>query len=146
MVLKAMKFVHFWIFTVKFKLNRLSLYSVIQCNGLESNKKFFEKKLSEKNIFVTKKFYEKTNLDKKFGQEIFQSSQVWIFSKGHVKNNVFHIWNTFDLLAICIQCNILHDATVAMLPNGLQLHLCTRDKVPYKQCLHVPYKSELIIT
>ena len=35
-----------------------------------------------------------------------------------------------------------------LLPNGLQLRLrwTVRDKVRYKQCLHVPYKSELIIT
>ena len=36
--------------------------------------------------------------------------------------------------------------TVATLPNGLQLSPRVRDKVPYKQCLHVPYKSGLIIT
>ena len=30
--------------------------TLIQCNGLESNKKLFEKKLSQKNIFVKKKF------------------------------------------------------------------------------------------
>ena len=41
--------------------------------------------------------------------DIFQS---------HVKNNVFHVENTFDPWAICVQCNILHDTTtVAMLPN-----------------------------
>ena len=34
---------------------------------------------------------------------------------------------------------------VTTLPNGLQLRPLIRDKVPYKQCLHVPYKSELII-
>ena len=45
------------------------------------------------------------------------------------------------------QCNVLHNyVTVATLPNGLQLRRCVRDKVLYKQCLHVPYKSELIIT
>ena len=38
------------------------------------------------------------------------------------------------------------DVTIATLPNWLQLHLRIWDKVPYKQCLHVPYKSELIIT
>ena len=42
-------------------------------------------------------------------------------------------------------CNVLHDADLLLL-NGLQLRPHLRDKVPYKQCLHVPYKSELIIT
>ena len=40
------------------------------------------------------------------------------FSKGHVKNNVICIWNTFDPSAICVQCNVLQNATtVATLPN-----------------------------
>ena len=35
-----------------------------------------------------------------------------------MKNNVFCIENRFDPSAICIQCNVLHEATtVAMLPN-----------------------------
>ena len=38
----------------------------------------------------------KTNLEKKISKilrssEISQSSEVWIFSEGHVKNNVFHV-------------------------------------------------------
>ena len=40
----------------------------IQCNGLESNEKFFEKKIVRKNTFVKK------NLWKKF-------SEVWKFSE-----------------------------------------------------------------
>ena len=57
------------------------------------------------------------------------------------------ITDTVNDVCMVRQCNVLHDAViVAMLPNGLQLHLPVRDKVPYKQCLHVPYKSELIIT
>ena len=45
----------------------------MQCNGLESNKKFFEKKL---------KFYEKKKKNK-FGQKIFfwKFSKVWKFSE-----------------------------------------------------------------
>ena len=62
--------------------------TLIQCNGLESSKKFFEKKNVRKNIFVKKNSMKKTNLDKKKFLEIFQSSLVQIFSKGHVKNNV----------------------------------------------------------
>ena len=44
----------------------------IQCNGLESNEKFFEEKIVRKNIFVKKK--KKKNLWKKF-------SEVWKFFK-----------------------------------------------------------------
>ena len=99
----------------------------MQCNGLESNKKFFEKKL---------KFYEKkkkTNLDKKFffgnfpkfGNFLkFLSS---IFSKGHVKNNVFHVWNTFDPSAICIRCNVLHNATTVAVSALCSRLLFVRD-------------------
>ena len=68
MVLKEIKFVHFWIFTVKFKSNRLSLHvTSIQCNGLESNEKF----LSKKKFFEKKK---QIRTKKNFGSlEIFQS-------------------------------------------------------------------------
>ena len=57
MVLKAMKFVHFWVSEVKFKLNRLvSIHiTLIQCNGLKGNEKFFENKnCQEKTYFVKK--------------------------------------------------------------------------------------------
>ena len=59
---------------------------------------------------------------------------------------------------VCIvrQCNVLHEAvTVAMLPNGLQLHifcvpygklLFVRDITITSMLLHVLYKSELIVT
>ena len=52
--------------------------TLIQCNGLESNKKFFEKKLSEKH-FCQKNFYEK--------KQIWTKEIVWKFSKvfGHSK-------------------------------------------------------------
>ena len=73
MVLKAMKFVHFWIFTVKFKQ--------IQCNGLESSEKFFEKKLSGKT------FLSKNNLWKKFS-EVQKCSEVWKCSELYVKNSL----------------------------------------------------------
>ena len=59
------------------------------------------------------------------------------------------ITDTVNDVCMVHQCNILHDAvTVAMLPNGLQLHphWTVWDKVPYKQCLHVLNKSELVIT
>ena len=55
--------------------------TLTQCNGLE-------KKLSEKNISVQKKFIKKTNSDKK---KILKFSKVWIFSEDHVKSNVFCI-------------------------------------------------------
>ena len=66
------------------------------------------------------------------------------------------ITDTVNGACMVRQCNVLHDAvTVATLPNGLQLHLLC---VPYSRLLfvwditimstllHVPYKSELIIT
>ena len=57
------------------------------------------------------------------------------------------ITDTVNDVCMVRQCNVLHNAvTVATLPNGLQLRLHVGDKVPYKQSLHVPYKSELIIT
>ena len=59
------------------------------------------------------------------------------------------ITDTVNDVGMVRQCNVLHDAvTVAMLPNELQLclHWTAWDKVLYTQFLHVPYKSELIIT
>ena len=64
--------------------------TLIQCNGLERNKKFFEKKLSEKT-FLSKKFYEKNKFKQKklFGNFLkFLSVDI---SEGHMKINVFHI-------------------------------------------------------
>ena len=43
-------FVHFWIFTVKFKQNRLSLYI-----SLQYSEKFFEKENCQKKTFLSKK-------------------------------------------------------------------------------------------
>ena len=56
MVLKAMKFIHFWIFTVKFKEIHIPF---VQCNGHESNEKLFEKKLSGKTFLSKKKSLKK---------------------------------------------------------------------------------------
>ena len=75
MALKAMNFVHFWIFTVKFK-------QIHKCNGLESNEKFFEKKLSGKT-FLSKKIFGKNFLS----LETFQSSEVQKCSEVCVKNS-----------------------------------------------------------
>ena len=70
-----------------------------------------------------------------------------IITKQYVHTPMKDIADTVNDVCMVCQCNVLHDAvTVAMLPNGLQLRVCVQDKVPYKQCLHVPYKSELIIT
>ena len=69
MVLKAMKFVHLWVFYVKLK-----------CNGLESNKKLFEKKLSEKTFLSKKKnSMKKPNSDQKIFCQKF--SQIQKFSE-----------------------------------------------------------------
>ena len=48
-----MKFVHFWIFTVKFK--QIHTYPFIQFNGLKSNEKFLEKKYCQEKHFCQKK-------------------------------------------------------------------------------------------
>ena len=41
--------------------------TLIQCNGLESNEKFFEKKNCQKKHFLSKNFYEKNKFrEKKF--------------------------------------------------------------------------------
>ena len=55
--------------------------TLIQCNGLESNEKFFEKNY-QKTVFFQKKFFEKTILTKKNFQK---------FSEVRVKNNEFCI-------------------------------------------------------
>ena len=84
MVLKAMKFVHFLVFEVKFKLNRLS-YSIyitlIQCNGLESNKKFLEKNCQKKNFVKKNSLKKKTNLEKKNFQEFSEVPKFRYFLK-----------------------------------------------------------------
>ena len=66
------------------------------------------------------------------------------------------ITDTVNDVCMVRQCNVLSDAvTVAMLPNGLQLHphcvpygrlLFVWDITIMSALLHVPYKSELIIT
>ena len=45
--------------------------TLIQCNGLKSNEKFFEKKIVKKTFLLKKFFEKKTNSDKKFFSEIF---------------------------------------------------------------------------
>ena len=48
------------------------LYISLECNGLESNERFFENKIVRKNIFVKKKnSLRKTNLDKRKFSETF---------------------------------------------------------------------------
>ena len=75
MVLKAMKFLHFWVFEIEVKSVVSIHITLIQCNGLDSNKKFFEKKNCQKKHFCQKNsLKKKPNSDKKifFGSlEIF---------------------------------------------------------------------------
>ena len=54
---KAMKFVHFWILTVKFK--QIHTYPFYTVNGLECNEKFFEKKYCQEKHFYLKKSLKK---------------------------------------------------------------------------------------
>ena len=77
MVLKAIKFVHFWIFTVKFKQIQ-SLYSVMVLKAMKNSLK----KIDRKNI-LSKKISEKSFQS----SEIFQSSEVQKCSEVQVKNN-----------------------------------------------------------
>ena len=66
------------------------------CNGLESNKKIFEKNCQKKH-FCQRNSMNKTNSDKNFFSGNFSKFrnflkfQIWIFSEGCVKNNVFHV-------------------------------------------------------
>ena len=54
---------HFWPFLI-FSDNFSVHITLIQCNGLESIKKFIEKKYQEKH-FCQKKFYEKNKLEQR---------------------------------------------------------------------------------
>ena len=56
--------------------------TLIQCNGLESIKNSL-KKNCQKKAFLSKK--------KISSLEVWKFSEVWIFSEGRVKNNVFSI-------------------------------------------------------
>ena len=82
-------------------------------------------KIVRKDILV-KKFYEKkkkkkTNLNKKIiwkfseVQKFPEVPKFGYFPKVMLKINIFRIWNTFDPSAICIQCNVLHDATIIVM-------------------------------
>ena len=61
--------------------------TLIQCNGLESNEKFFEKKKLSQKTFLSKK----NALKKNQIQFFWKFSEVQIFSKVQVKNNEFRI-------------------------------------------------------
>ena len=94
-----------------------------------------------------------------FGQKKFlfwnfpKFQSLDIFWRSCVKQCFLHLVDIWSIGHLCPMQHLARhnnncDVTVATLPNELQLCPCWTawDIVPYKQCLHVPYKSELIIT
>ena len=55
--------------------------TLIQCNGLESNEKFFEKNCQKKHFCQKKNFYEKKHSDKKIFQKFSKVPKFRYFLK-----------------------------------------------------------------